>query len=90
MTTKIKTKVISVIGENTNKWQTNSQEINEIMQDIIDEKSKFRLSHGTIITEKGKIWIPQEKIKEFIKEYHKKLCHAGALKCTKYIQKIST
>ena len=86
MTTKIKTKVISIIGENTNKWQTNSQEINEIMQDIIDEKSKFRLSHGTIITEKGKIWIPQEKRKEFIKEYHKKLCHAGALKCTKYIQ----
>jgi len=36
-------------------------------------------------TKKGKVWIPKDRIKEFIEYTHKILCHAGVKKVHEYI-----
>ena len=57
-------------------WQKNSAEINKIkVQD--DEFSDFEIHDDMIKTKRGKVWIPKDKIKEFIGYTHKILCHAG-------------
>ena len=85
-TTKLKTKLLSIMRESSNKWQENNMEIENIRKEIAEGNTNFFEDQGVIRTKDDKIWIPDDRRNDFITEYHQKLCHAGQLKTTKYIK----
>jgi len=67
-------------------WQKGDEEIKRIKKDIEEGKSwKYRIEAGVVMTVVDKIWIPEAKSREMIKETHKMLSHAGADKVLHYI-----
>jgi len=84
---KKRTRTLDAIGEMENYiWQTNSEEILRIREDIRLGKSwRFRLERGVVMTSTGKIWIPEDKRQEMIKATHRMLSHAGVEKTYGYI-----
>ena len=86
-TDKLKTRRINVTEtKESNKWQKDSSEIEELKQKIKDRSHwKFVLIGQDVKTKEGKLWIPEARKKEMIKEMHILLSHAGSEKVTKYI-----
>ena len=84
---KMKTRLLTIMKEEGNKWQTHSEEIKKIKEDIGKQRTiKYILSEETVKTMEGKIWIPKEKRIDMISETHKLLCHAAVEKTMKYIK----
>ena len=81
-----KTKVLNAISESVKSWQNSNDEINLIRREIQENRSNYFDNEGIIPTLDDKIWIPLDKRFDFIKDCHQKLCHAGVLKCMKYLQ----
>ena len=65
-----------MLGDNGLTWQKNSAEINKI-KELADELSDFEVHDDVVKTNRGKVLIPKDRIKEFIEYTHKILCHAG-------------
>ena len=68
-----------MLGDDGLTWQKNSAEINKIKEHT-DELSDFEVLDDLVKTKKGKVWIPKDRIKEFIEYTHKILCHAEVKK----------
>jgi len=85
-TSKLKTKVLSAMCDNRNKWQRDNKEIDEIRNSLGDSNSRFFEEDDVIRTMDDKIYIPRTTRRDFILDCHSKLCHAGVQKCTKYIE----
>jgi len=69
-----------------NKWQKDNTEIDELRQKINNGPHwKFVIVGRDVKTNQGKLWIPETRKKEMIKEMHILLSHAGSEKVTKYI-----
>ena len=77
---KPKTKVLSSITKISNKWQNNNKEIEKIRNLINEGSSEFYEENGIIRTDDDRIWIPYNQRREFIRELHLKLYHAGVSK----------
>jgi len=70
----------------SNKWQKDNSEIEELRQKVKDRSHwKFVLVGQDVKTKKGKLWIPEARKEEMIKEIHIILSHACSEKVTKYI-----
>ena len=83
---KLKTKVLYSISSDASRWQEDNDEIENIRKEIKEGETRFVNDEGLIRTNEDKIWIPLNNRIEFIKDCHLKLCHAGFLKCIKYIE----
>lgn len=85
---RLKTRILAMmLGNNGLRWQEKSQEIERLKLEIEQGKdNNFYIDDNMIVmTVKGKIWIPEEKVKEFVEHTHKSLCHAGVKKVGDYI-----
>ena len=87
-TGKIRTRILNTITEGSiERWQQGSKEIEQIHKNIVEGKEEqMRLVHGKIYTRSGKLWIPQDKCKEMIRETHRLLAHTGSEKVAKYLR----
>ena len=84
---KLKTKIITTITNNPfHEYQENITEIDNIKRQIKENNSEFKMLSDLVYTKNNKLWIPEEKKKDFIKNYHILLCHAGSKKLIKYIE----
>lgn len=82
---KMKTRILTMSPIKTiSYWQENDKDIEMIKKSA--DGGRFIVKNGTVYTEDGKIWIPDNKKTEFITHIHKLLCHAGAEKTDKYIK----
>ena len=86
-TGKMTTRRINTVEENIHQdWQNNNEEIKQIKFEIEGGQNKrFERKGQSVITKEGKLWIPKDKRKEFIKNIHTSLTHAGTEKVTQYI-----
>ena len=54
-----------MLGDDGLTWQKNSTDINKITKHA-DELSDFEVLGDVVKTKRGKVWIPKDRIKEFI------------------------
>ena len=85
---KLTTRRINAVhAENESKWQKENTEIENIKEEVLRDISwKFIVENGIVKTKEGKIWIPEVRRKEMIKEIHSALSHAGFEKTISYIR----
>jgi RNase H-like domain found in reverse transcriptase/Reverse transcriptase (RNA-dependent DNA polymerase)/Integrase core domain/Integrase zinc binding domain len=85
--TKCQTRLLVLDQEGTiPSIQENCKEIEDIRRDIQNKKQSEYEIVDRIIMKRNKIYVPTEKRTEFIRIYHKKLCHAGAQKIFKFLK----
>ena len=85
--TKCQTRLLAMDQENLiPSLQADCQEIKEISKKIgTKECLEYNIVDG-LVQKKNKIYVPREKREEFIKLYHRILCHAGSQKVFKFLQ----
>jgi len=88
-TGKLKTKILALmLKDNGSEWQEDSKEINDIKNEIENNKeTKWKILNNIVYTQKDKIWIPEENTRKIITHIHELLCHAGVKKVHEYISR---
>ena len=86
---KLKTKILSLMTQDEGiRWQKESAEIDKIKIEVSKGlNKKFKIVDETVYTIDSKIWIPHDKVNEFVKYIHEILCHAGSKKVQEYIER---